>query len=141
MDAAAKGILHVSIAFLGPALIQLAYTSAEERFCQARHNVDDDDACSPTEVDLRIFGIRPSSILTVSSVTATAVAAVALPLNGALIDRSSHRKTVGAITAFALVIFKLSKSCCHRRTGLYFGYRKLLQTLRSSYTLQSSLHS
>jgi hypothetical protein len=33
MDAAAKGILHVSTAFLGPALMQLAYTSAEERFC------------------------------------------------------------------------------------------------------------
>jgi UMF1 family MFS transporter len=107
MDAAAKGILHVSTAFLGPALIQLAYTSADERFCQDQHNdVDDDNnICSPTEDDLRVFGLRPSSILTVSSVTATAVAAVALPFIGALIDRSSHRKTVGAATAFALVFF------------------------------------
>jgi UMF1 family MFS transporter len=105
MDAAAKGILHVSTAFLGPALIQLAYTSAEERFCQEQDNVDNDNTCSPTEADLRVFGLRPSSILTVSSVTATAVAAVALPLIGALIDRSSHRKTVGAATAYALVFF------------------------------------
>jgi MFS family permease len=106
MDAAAKGILHVSTAFLGPALIQLASTSAEERFCQDQYTVDDDDnTCSPIEDDLRVFGLRPSSILTVSSVTATAVAAIALPFIGALIDRSSHRKTVGAATAFALVFF------------------------------------
>jgi hypothetical protein len=59
MDAAAKGILHVSTAFLGLALMQLAYTSAEERFCQDQYNVDDDgNNCSPTEDDLRVFGLR-----------------------------------------------------------------------------------
>lgn len=31
MDASAKGILHVSTAFLGPALIQLATTAAREQ--------------------------------------------------------------------------------------------------------------
>jgi hypothetical protein len=80
--------------------------SAKERFCQDQYNVDDDgNNCSPTEDDLRVFGLRPSSILTASSIAATAVAAVALPLIGDFIDRSSHCKTVGAATAYALVFF------------------------------------
>lgn len=109
MDAAAKGILHVSTAFLGPALIQLAYTSAEERYCQDQQddNQNNNNNCNPTEDDLSVFGLRPSSILTVSSVTATAAAAIALPFIGALIDRSTHRKTAGAATAFALVFFNV----------------------------------
>jgi UMF1 family MFS transporter len=125
MDAAAKGILHVSTAFLGPALMQLAYTSAEERFCQDQYNVDvDGNNCSPTEDNLRVFGLRPSSILTVSSVAATAVAAVALPLIGALIDRSSHRKTVGAATAYALVFFNAIQVMLSQRNWPLFWLSK-----------------
>lgn len=111
MDASAKGILHVSTAFLGPALIHLATASAQEQYCTdqqqqtATGGTDGSyDQCSPTDADdLRVFGLRPSSILTVSSVTATAAAAITLPFIGVLIDQSSHRKTVGAVTAFCLV--------------------------------------
>jgi UMF1 family MFS transporter len=128
MDAAAKGILHVSTAFLGPALIQLAYADAEERFCKDQYNgVNDGDYnCTPTEDDLRVFGLRPSSILTLSSVVATAVAAVALPIIGALIDRSSHRKTVGAATAYALVFFNAVQAMLSQRNWPLFWLSKIV---------------
>jgi hypothetical protein len=55
-------------------------------------------------------------------------------------DRSSHRKTVGAATAFALIFSTPSKSCCHSKLAFVL-LSKPSQTLRLLYTLQYSWHS
>jgi hypothetical protein len=74
MDAAAKGSCTFRQPFNPPHTIS---GSIEERFCQDQYTVDDDDnTCSPIEDDLRVLWSPSSSILTVSSVTATAVIAL-----------------------------------------------------------------
>jgi len=69
---------------------------------------------------IQLFGMRTTSILTVSSVTATAAAAVALPFVGVLIDQSSHRKTVGALTAYCLVALNAAQVLLSQRAWPFF---------------------
>lgn len=124
MDSVAKGILHSSVVFFGPALIHLATTAAEESYCRATqkqtHHINDasdvsyiinDDVshCDTSSADLRVYGLRPSSILTVASVAATLCTAIVLPFVGALIDRSRHRKTMGVITAGLIVAINIAQ--------------------------------
>lgn len=94
MDAAAKGPLHASAAFLGPALIHLATASA-------RSNCPD---CNDQDLYIYFQFIKPSGILAISSMFVTFVAAITLPFWGTMIDYSPYRKRIGAITAALLMV-------------------------------------
>jgi MFS-type transporter involved in bile tolerance (Atg22 family) len=94
MDAAAKGPLHTSATFLGPALIHMAAVSA-------RNHCPD---CSDDELYVFFRFIRPSSVLAMSSMCVTLGAAVTLPFWGTIIDYSPYRKQIGALTAALLLL-------------------------------------
>ena len=102
MDACSKGVLHSASAFLGPALIHAASLTAceqNQQFLNGECQLSERDAS-----DLQLWGVlRPSSILTVSSMISTIAAALFLPVLGAIIDRTPHRKDVGILTAYGLV--------------------------------------
>lgn len=108
MDSAAKGVLHSSAAFLGPALIQLATATAREQCPDC------------TEAELRIYGFHPSSVLTLASVVATLSTALCLPLLGAMLDRSHHRKTSGAITGYLLIAINAAQIATSRAHWRWF---------------------
>jgi MFS-type transporter involved in bile tolerance (Atg22 family) len=80
MDASAKGMLHVSSVFFGPALLQLAKNKSKDSW------------------------LVTSSLLTTTSMVATLSAALCLPWIGPFLDASPHRRAAGAITAMALVV-------------------------------------
>lgn len=106
MDSAGKGVLHSSSVFFGPALLQLA-----------THAACDGEDCSAED---RIYGIRPSSLLTVANVIATMLAAICLPFLGALVDRSHHRRLAGASTAYILIAINFAQIFLSSGTWPFF---------------------
>ena len=87
MDAAGRGPLNQAGSYIGVAIIQLATIDAG---CAA---------VGPARCPNRVYGFRPSSMLTMASVITGVTSAVLMPFIGAVVDHTRHRKTVGVLTA------------------------------------------
>ena len=87
MDAAGRGPLNQAGSYIGVAIIQLATIDAG---C---------GAVGPARCPNRVYGFRPSSMLTMASVITGVTSALLMPFIGAVVDHTSHRKTVGVLTA------------------------------------------
>ena len=87
MDAAGRGPLNQAGSYIGVAIIQLATIDA---------------GCAdvgPARCPNRIYGFRPSSMLTMASVITGVTSALLMPFIGAVVDHTRHRKMVGTLTA------------------------------------------
>ena len=85
MDVAARGPINQTGSFVGSAMLSLAAMQAG----------------GPTN---EIYGIQASSYLTVASLIVGLCSAVTLPFIGALVDHTDHRKVMGIVSAFFVVI-------------------------------------
>ena len=99
MNASARATIVMSGVYVGPCLLELATAAALEN-CSS----DDDQACAQ---DAKIYGFKPSSLLTNSAIVAGLVSAAVLPVAGAIIDHTTHRRQVGAYCAFLLTVIKV----------------------------------
>jgi MFS-type transporter involved in bile tolerance (Atg22 family) len=90
MDAAARGPLNQVGGYLGSAIVRLA--SREAGCLRGPRN------CSNT-----IYGVQPSSLLTTSSAIAGVTSALLMPVFGAIVDHTEHRKLVGVISGIMAV--------------------------------------
>jgi UMF1 family MFS transporter len=111
MNVSARATLLISGVFVGPCLLELATAAALEN-CSS----DDDQACAQ---DPKIYGFKPSSLLTISAIVAGLVSAVLLPVAGAVIDHTRHRRQVGAYSALLLAIIKVVELGISSRTWFY----------------------
>jgi MFS-type transporter involved in bile tolerance (Atg22 family) len=93
VDVYARATIGMSSIFLGPALLELA---SEAAGCE----VED------TECENRVYGFRPSSLLTNIAIVAGLLGSAFLPLFGSIVDHTNHRRAVGAYTAGGLVLVK-----------------------------------
>lgn len=84
----------MSNVLLATALITLAERSSEEKCKDAA----DDDSC-----DGKIYGFKPSSLITIIATISGVLSAFILPIMGAIIDFTNHRKVVGIIIAVLLI--------------------------------------
>eukprot|EP00547_Thalassionema_nitzschioides_P008152 CAMPEP_0194228652 /NCGR_PEP_ID=MMETSP0156-20130528/43481_1 /TAXON_ID=33649 /ORGANISM="Thalassionema nitzschioides, Strain L26-B" /LENGTH=727 /DNA_ID=CAMNT_0038961171 /DNA_START=36 /DNA_END=2220 /DNA_ORIENTATION=- len=91
MDATARGPVNQAGTYFGACLLTLASAQAG---CNGM-------VCGE---DNRIYGMKPSSLLTTVTAVVSVVAALVMPLTGAVVDHSSHRKTIGVATAIAVLI-------------------------------------
>mmetsp|Transcript_16589 Transcript_16589/g.23063 ORF Transcript_16589/g.23063 Transcript_16589/m.23063 type:complete len:559 (-) Transcript_16589:780-2456(-) len=100
MDSAARGPLNQAGSFVGAALLRLAFADAFEQKC------GNEKACyaATNPQTLKIYGLNPSSLLSFFAALVGVVTALTMPVVGAMIDRTTHRKAVGAITAWLLII-------------------------------------
>ena len=121
MDSVAKGVMHASAAFFGPALLQLAFDQVQRQE-QNRDCVDNEDRC-----DLLWGFWRPSAVLTTSSVIAVLSASIGIPFLGAYIDRQRYdqtqdhgRYTAGKLTAYCLAFIHLAQMFVHKSTWFVF---------------------
>mmetsp|Transcript_29483 Transcript_29483/g.44633 ORF Transcript_29483/g.44633 Transcript_29483/m.44633 type:complete len:612 (-) Transcript_29483:67-1902(-) len=91
MDAAARGPLNQAGTYFGACLLTLASVEAgcNGIFCGE---------------DNRIYGMKPSSLLTTVTAVVSVLAALVMPVVGAIVDHSYHRKTIGSLTAVAVLI-------------------------------------
>jgi len=91
MDGAAKGPINQTGSFVGSTILRLATMQA----CPTAPN--------PGTCTNLVYGFRPSSILTNASVFTGLLTAVTMPLVGALVDHTDHRKVMGTVSAFVIV--------------------------------------
>lgn len=89
MDASARAPINQAGAFVGTALLTLATVDAGCKQLATCENT--------------IYGLRPSSLLTLTSVITGVVAAISMPVFGAIVDHTRHRKLVGSLSAFIIV--------------------------------------
>ena len=108
VDVYAKATIIMSSLFLGPALLELA-TDAAEQACR-------DEGTENCNDNAKIYGFRPSSLLSNIAVVSGLLCATFLPLFGAIVDHTPYRRQVGSYTAVALVVVKGSEVMVGRRT-------------------------
>jgi MFS transporter, UMF1 family len=90
MDAAARGPLNLLASYVGLALLALA---SQQAGCAKI------SACEKT-----VYGLKPSSLLTTVTSVIGVVAALSMPVFGAIVDRTPYRRRVGVITACILIV-------------------------------------
>ncbi len=96
LNSFARGAVGMSTLFLGPALLVLAKEAAAAN--SAVNNNDDDEG--------RVYGMRPTSLLTNIGIFSNLFSILLLPLFGAIVDHTPHRKAVGQISAILLSFIK-----------------------------------
>jgi len=89
MDASARAPINQAGVFVGTALLRLATADAG---CER-----------PATCENTVYGLRPSSLLTLTSAITGVVAALLMPVFGAIVDHTRHRKLVGTLSAFIVV--------------------------------------
>lgn len=102
LDITARATVLMASIFLGPALLELATQSVEDN-CSHHATEAEQESCIQ---DGRVYGFRPSSVLSNIAVAAGLVGAVFMPVFGALVDHTDYRWRVGAYSAFGLVVVK-----------------------------------
>lgn len=92
-----------SVAFMGAAVFggtALLNLAKEAAGCETKPPEGQTDV---PDCDGRVYGIRPSSLLTTFSTAVALVSAALLPLVGSIIDHTPYRLLVGRISAVAVV--------------------------------------
>ncbi|KAL3779005.1 hypothetical protein ACHAW5_009996 [Stephanodiscus triporus] len=85
MDVCSRGPINQTGSFVGSAILLAAATQAG----------------GP---NMPVYGIKASSLLTVATMIVGIVAGVSLPIIGAFVDHTDHRKAFGSITALITVV-------------------------------------
>lgn len=85
MDVSARGPINQTGSFVGSAMIRLAIT----------------EAGGPNEY---IHGMKASSVLTIATLIVGITAGVTMPMVGAIVDHTDHRKGMGAVSALIVTI-------------------------------------
>lgn len=105
IDQIATSPLLLAFYFISAAIISVA----EERV--GCGDLDDDEECTG-----KIWGVKPSSLITLINGVVGVISVVSLPIIGAIVDYTPYRKRVGYWTAAALIILELLMICLRRET-------------------------
>jgi len=119
-DFAASGAVLATNVFFNIAVLRLATVAAG---CRPPGAGDDDDpkGCHDT-----IYGLKPSSFLTVIITVGQLFASCAMPFVGAAVDYTSWRRTMGAASAWLLCGTTLVQAMISRETWAWVA---ILQTV------------
>jgi MFS-type transporter involved in bile tolerance (Atg22 family) len=99
-DASARGVTVIGASvFVSTALLKLAKEAAG---CETASQ-DNDDAYVVPDCNEKIFGMRPTSLLTNILMVSSLVSASLMPLVGSIIDHTAYRRTVGRASAACLI--------------------------------------
>jgi MFS-type transporter involved in bile tolerance (Atg22 family) len=115
----ARGDVSMSTLFLGPALLKLAKEAA------ALNNNDDDDDDSNDD-EGRIYGIKPTSLLTNIGVFSGLLSCMLTPLFGAVVDYTPHRKLVGQVSSITLSFVKGIEILINEHTWFFISILQVL---------------
>ena len=106
LDQVASSPLLLTFYFVSIAIIAIA----EERAgCE---DVDDDDY----ECEEKFWGVKPSSLTTLINTFVAITSAFLMPIFGALVDYTAHRKKIGYSTAALIILLELMQLCIQRKT-------------------------
>lgn len=104
LDASARGVILMATAvFVSSELLRLAKEACVEGSSEGGE--DEDLGQEEGDSDCRVYGMRPTSVLT-NIVTITGLlSAFIMPLVGSIVDHTDYRRSVGSISAAAITIF------------------------------------
>lgn len=114
-DYMARASIVMSTAFLGPALLELSSKAA--------------NCPSVQDCDARVFGMKPSSLLTNMAAGAGLISAISMPFVGAIVDHTSYRKRIGTFSAYALSFVKGLEVMISIDTWMYVAFLQVLTGL------------
>jgi MFS-type transporter involved in bile tolerance (Atg22 family) len=97
----ARGAVVMSNIFLASSFIFLA---SEQAGCLNEEGDEVLDDCNE-----RVYGFKPSSFVSNVAVISGVLSALFMPLFGAMIDYTAHRKTVGAASAFCIILIQATQ--------------------------------
>jgi len=129
LNSIARGLVGMSSLFLGPALLILAQDAANEAGgCNTSNNNDDgqNNDCNNNDDEGRVYGMRPSSLLTNIGVFSGVFSAILLPLFGAIVDHTPHRKAIGQWGAILLSIIKGIEIFVSKSTWFFISILQVL---------------
>ena len=130
LNSIARGAVGMSSLFLGPALLILAQNAAKEAGgCNTTSYNNDDNGgqeeCSDDD-EGRVYGMRPSSLLTNIGIFSGVFSAILLPLFGAIVDHTPHRKAIGQWAAILLSIIKGIEIFISKSTWFFISILQVL---------------
>jgi UMF1 family MFS transporter len=108
LSSMARGAVSMSTIFLGPALLRLAKNAsraADGSICDDRDD-DENNADEYDESSCRVYGMRPTSLLTNIGIIGGLLSCVLTPYFGSIIDHTNHRLLVGRTSALILSCIK-----------------------------------
>jgi len=112
-NSAARGVILIGAVFLGTALLGLASEAAGCTY--------DEENCRK-----KIHGLTPSSLLTAMITISGFLGALVMPIVGAIVDHTRHRKTVAVWTGVFLVVINSVQICVSEQTWFAVA---ILQTI------------
>jgi MFS-type transporter involved in bile tolerance (Atg22 family) len=80
------------------------FLSAEEAGCLNEEGDEILDSC-----DGEVHGMRPASFVSNIAVVSGVLSALFMPVFGAMIDYTDHRRTVGALSAFLMMLIQATQ--------------------------------
>lgn len=120
LDVSARGVTFVATGtFLATALLRLAKQAAG---CEV------DPAPGENEVrdcNERIYGFRPSSLLTIYTFGISVAAALLMPLMGAVVDYTPYRRRLGRILSLAYCFFLFSQIFVFEETWVFVAITQI----------------
>jgi Vacuole effluxer Atg22 like len=127
VDMYARATIFLSGIFVGPALLGLASNQA------AASCLEDNDIGTETGTTYdecveaaRVYGFKPSSLLTNMGMVASLLSALSLPPTGAIVDYTYYRRHLGMYTAVALSIIKVIELTLSQSTWLMVALLQIL---------------
>jgi UMF1 family MFS transporter len=126
VDIYARATILMSSMFLGPALLELANDAAQLACLES----GSEESCGD---DAKIYGFRPSSLLSNIAILSGVACSVALPFIGALVDHTPYRRQVGAYSALALVVVKASEVMVGEHTWLLVAMLQVFSAIFFSF--------
>jgi len=99
-----RGTIVMSNIYLSSSLLYLANV-------EAGCDMDDVNNCSK-----EVFGFRPSSLLTITVTVSGVLAALLMPVIGAIVDFTPHRKLLGILSAFSIVMIQSIQILTNQKT-------------------------
>lgn len=73
------------------------------------------------ECENKVYGFKPSSLLTIMQTVVGVVIAVLLPIIGGIVDRSKHRRTLTIGTSIASIIYNFVSMLINEENWFYFA--------------------
>jgi MFS-type transporter involved in bile tolerance (Atg22 family) len=110
LDMFARGTIFMSSIFLGPALLELATEAAPD-------------------AGGRLYGFRPSSLLSNMAMVSGLLASISLPIVGAMVDHTRYRRELGQYTAYGLAMIKTLEIMVSSSTWMWVASLQVVTAL------------
>lgn len=125
LNSFARGAVGMSTLFLGPALLVLAKEAAAASAVQSGQS-NREEGIDENNDEGRVYGMRPTSLLTNIGIFSNLFSILLLPLFGAIVDHTPHRKAVGQFSAILLSLIKGLEDFVSRSTWFLVAFLQVV---------------